>query len=334
MTEVFHGGDLDWAEEWFGKPARSWLDLSTCINPEPYPLPELDGAHWCSLPGRRAEVALRGAAAACYGVDDPALVVPTPGAQSLIQWLPQLTDRATVAVSGPTYGEHLRAWRSAGHDARVVPDLVAAREAGVVVVTNPNNPDGRGIEPALLEGLAAELAGRDGLLVVDEAFADTEPALSLAARAGLPGLVILRSFGKFFGLAGLRLGFALAPLKTAEALRRALGPWAVSGPALAIGTQALSDAGWIAATRRRLKERAARLDEISQGAGLQIIGGTDLFRLIQDSEAPALFEHLGRGGIFVRHFPERPEWLRFGLPDEAGFPRIAAALEGWRRARR
>lgn len=332
--ESYHGGDLDRARARFGEPDGGWLDLSTGINPEPYAVGDAEGADFASLPQPQACEVLMAAAAAYYGVNDPALVVPAPGTQALIQWLPRLCPPGPVAIVGPTYGGYLEPWRAAGHDVSMAPDLASAiDDAATVILANPNNPDGTSRQPAELGAAAQTLAGRGGRLIVDEAFADTEPGLSAASLTGMDGLVILRSFGKFFGLAGLRLGFALAPGDMALALRGALGPWAVSGPALAIGTRALADRSWIAATRARLSEGRARLDAMLADAGLGIIGGTDLFRLIADPAAPDLFQHLGHAGIFARHFPERPHWLRFGLPPTAGFPRLEAALKAWRKAK-
>jgi cobalamin biosynthetic protein CobC len=183
------------------------------------------------------------------------------------------------------------------------------------------------VAPDALRALAAALAARGGLLVVDEAFMDVGPVdASLASAAG-DGLVVLRSFGKFFGLAGLRLGFALAAPEQAARMRASLGPWPVAGPAIAVGAAALADAAWIAATRRSLAGAAQRLDGLLAAAGLDIVGGTSLYRLVRTSRAALLFEHLGRSGIMVRRFAHAPSWLRFGLPgEEAAWQRVSAAL--------
>jgi len=171
---------------------------------------------------------------------------------------------------------------------------------------------------------------RGGLLVVDEAFMDVgPPQASVAGEVMRGNIVVLRSFGKFFGLAGLRLGFAIAAPEMAARLRASLGPWAVSGPALAIGATALGDHAWIAAMREHLAAAAQRLDALLIAAGLQVVGGTTLFRLAQSPAAPRLFEALGRAGILVRRFADHPEWLRFGLPGgEAEWDRLARALAG------
>jgi cobalamin biosynthetic protein CobC len=320
-----HGGDLAAAEARFRR--KDFLDLSTGINPTPYPVGALPAACWSRLPG--SDAALRRAAAAHYGVRDPSCIVGAAGSQALIQLLPQLFPAKSATVIGPTYSELSRCWRDAGRAVADVPGIDALPpDCGIVVLANPNNPDGRVIAPDRLLELAAMLAGRDGMLIVDEAFADCDPSASLAPASGAPGLLVLRSFGKFFGLAGLRLGFALAPPALAETLRRALGPWPVSGPALAIGEIALADEAWIATTRRDLARQAAALDMALGHAGLEVIGSCALFRLVATERAAALAEHLGRRGVLVRAFAERPGWLRFGLPG-AAHERLAAALKSF-----
>ena len=229
----------------------------------------------------------------------------------------------------PSYGEFVRAAALAGHRVKAVRDLEACADADLVMAANPNNPDGRLFDKkALLALVQKNLRSRGGMLMVDEAFMDIGPPnASLAGEVAHGNVVVLRSFGKFFGLAGLRLGFALASPAVAARLRAALGPWAVSGPALAVGAKALADTAWIERTRRRLAQAARRLDAMLERAGLEIIGGTSLFRLARTPAADALFDHLGRAGIFVRTFPDNASWLRFGLPaNERAWRRLEAAL--------
>lgn len=324
-----HGGDLSAAEARFGRPADGWLDLSTAVSPFAYPLPPLDPTLWERLPDRGLDNALRAAAADFYGAAGIEQVAAAPGTQALIQLLPRLRPFSHVAVVGPTYGEHATCWSNAGHQVLSCETVDARGSADVVVVGNPNNPDGRCHDRDLLLGVADGLAGRGGLLVVDEAFADCLPGQSLAGQAR-PGLLVLRSFGKFFGLAGLRLGFAIGDPTLIRLLRSALGPWAVAGPALAVGRQALADHEWIATARQRLQDEAAALDVLLAGVGLSVIGGTPLFRLVNASRAWALYEHLGQRGILVRPFAAAPRWLRFGLPPGAvARQRLGAALKAW-----
>ena len=330
-AEEPHGGALVRARAAFPAAPLPWIDLSTGINPWPWALPPLPAELWTRLPEAGLDLAFRARAAEAVGAPGPAFVAAAPGTQALIQLLPRLVPPGTVAVVGPTYGEHAACWRLAGHRVADVPDLEAAVAAGaaVAVLVNPNNPDGRAVAPAAVLDAAAAQAARGGWLVVDEAFADALPVGSVAHAAGAPGLVVLRSFGKFYGLAGLRLGFALAAPEVAAVLRRALGPWAVPGPALAAGAAAYADRAWQAATRERLAAAAARLDGVLSGAGLRVLGGTPLFRL---AEAPAddaagIVRALAGAGILVRTFAAEPSRLRFGLPpDEAALARLAAAL--------
>ncbi len=225
----------------------------------------------------------------------------------------------------PTYAEHAACWAGAGH---AVTEVGAATEADadVLVLVNPNNPDGRSLPVAALLALAERQAARGGWLVVDEAFADGEPSGSLAPFAGTAGLIVLRSFGKFFGLAGLRLGVALATLDMTERLRTAIGPWAVSGPGLTVATAAFADREWSAATRTRLRAEAAGLDRLLTSADLTLVGGTGLFRLVAHRRASALYRALGEAGILVRRFERWPDWLRLGLPADADARRRLGAV--------
>lgn len=310
-----HGGDLTDAMAGWGAGDPPWLDLSTGINPHPWPVPaELRCEGWEALPSRAALDRLLAAAREAYGVSDGAAIVAAPGTQAVIQWLPRLAPPGPVAVVGPTYGEHAASWRAAGFAVREVATLPAARGARHVVVVNPNNPDGRLLAPDTLRTAATACAQEGGWLVVDESFVDLSPDRSVAAlAAGLP-VVVLRSFGKFHGLAGLRLGFAVAPVPIAREIAAALGPWAVSGPALTVGAAALADRAWTDAMRRRLAREAASLDAVLTGAGLALAGGTALFRLVRHPEAAALHARLAAAHIWCRRFPDEPDLLRFGLP--------------------
>jgi cobalamin biosynthetic protein CobC len=231
-------------------------------------------------------------------------------------------------VLGPTYTEHVRAAALVGHRAAEVATLRQLAGADLAVVVNPNNPDGRIVARADLLACAAELRSRGGVLVLDEAFVDVGSAgESLGGEVGLGNVVVLRSFGKFFGLAGLRLGFALAAPGTAARLKALLGPWAVSGAAVAVGEPALADRSWREATRALLAREARRLDELLTAVGLEVVGGTSLFRLMRTTAASELFHHLGRAGILARRFDEQPTWLRFGLPaNEDAWRRLRTAL--------
>lgn len=324
-----HGGDLFEAQARYGGEPQEWLDLSTGINPFPWPIPALlDARAWTRLPSRADAEALEATARAAYGVPDGAAIVPAPGTQALIQWLPRLAEPGLAAILGPTYSEHAGSWRAAGQavDEAQGPSDVPAHTRHIVVV-NPNNPDGRVLDRAALDALADACAARGGWLIVDESFADLDPAVSVVDATPNRPIVVLRSFGKFFGLAGVRLGFAVAQPAIAARIADALGPWAVSGPAVAVGRLALGDAAWGAATRARLRREAEALDAILTGAGLAVVGGTSLYRLVRHPDAARLHDRLASARIWVRRFDGAGDRLRFGLPaTRADRDRLAAAV--------
>jgi cobalamin biosynthetic protein CobC len=330
-SPLVHGGDLGGARRLFPGAPEPFIDLSTGINPFPYPVSPLSPAVFARLPEPDALARLVAVAAAAYGARSPDHVVPAPGTQILLPRVAALVPPGRAAVLAPTYAEHARAAALAGHRVQEVADPGELAGVDLAVMVNPNNPDGRLLDRPTLLAIADRLAP-GGLLVVDEAFMDVGVAdASLAGETGRPNIVVLRSFGKFFGLAGLRLGFALANPQTAARLAAALGPWAVAGPAIVIGTAALADVRWQRATRASLETLAHRLDSHLTDAGLPVVGGTTLFRLVQTGDAGALFGHLGRAGILVRRFAEQPAWLRFGLPAGAEeWHRLQVALAGFR----
>jgi cobalamin biosynthetic protein CobC len=328
MSNIAHGGRLSEARRLFPNVSESWLDLSTGINPQPYPLPQLPSECFTRLPEPKDLEALHTVAAEAYGVGDPTMVVAAPGTQILIELLPKLWRLPSVSVLVPTYMEHAYAWAKNGAKVHLSASFDELNNAAVAVLCNPNNPDGRRFVTERLLLLADALAARGGLLVVDETFADLEGGgLSVASALPHPALVILRSFGKAYGLAGLRLGFALAAPDRAELIRDALGPWAVSGPAITIGQEALGDRAWLVATSERLACEMRELDTCLSSCGLSVIGGTRLFRLVDAPNAPSIFARLGNAGIFIRRFAEWPTWLRFGQPGSAhNMRRLRAAL--------
>ena len=315
---VAHGGDLGDIRRRHPDAPQPWIDLSTGINPLPYPVIDLPADAWSRLPSHEAEQTLLAAAAQRYRCQ-PSQVIAAPGTQALIQTLPRLVARARVAIVGPTYAEHELNWRRHGHDVAVVADLEAA---DVVVVVNPDNPTGRLLPPQGLRAITARL------LIVDEAFIDLMPNEASLAGELPDNAIVLRSFGKTYGLAGLRLGFAIAPAPLAVRLRDELGPWAVSGPALSIGATALTDDTWLQAAAARLTGDARKLDALLVSAGFTVLGGTPLFRLASHPEAQEKVEDLARRGIHVRAFADRPTCVRFGLPrGDEEFRRLSAALQ-------
>ena len=316
-----HGGNLDVALQRFGGDACDWIDLSTGINRSPYPVGELPQAVWSALPSQSVIEALHRAAREAYGTSAP--VLATSGAQAAIQWLPHLASRGRVRILSPTYNEYAAVFAAAGWEVTEVSDLAALAGADIAVLANPNNPDGKQHEPTQL----LELLPQVGRLVVDESFADAVPELSLASHAERQGLLILRSFGKFFGLAGLRLGFAIGSEADIAALSSMAGPWPVSGPAIAIGERALRDHEWTRATSARLTRDCQRLDAEVANLGWALAGGTPLFRLYETGDAIRTQERLARAQIWSRVFSYHTGWLRLGLPgSEAEWARLSTAL--------
>jgi cobalamin biosynthesis protein CobC len=328
---IVHGGGLAAAARRFGGSPADWLDLSTGINPVPCETPALPSNVWHRLPDSDLFDAARQAAAAYYG-SGSILPLATPGTQAVIQLLPRLAgSTGRVAIVSPTFGEYARVFSANGFAVDVVGSIadIGSGYAAAVVV-NPNNPDGRCWCRDDLAALHDRLQADGGLLVVDEAFGDVLPEMSVAGQvSAMPGLVVLRSFGKFFGLAGLRLGFVIAGQDLLDSLADWLGPWAVSGPALAIAADLFrSDTD---AVRNRILGRKAALDVVLTNAGLATVGGTALFSLVETADAQTLWRHLAENHILVRRFDYKDNWLRVGLaPDETGDGWLAAALAGFR----
>ncbi|MBT3237340.1 MAG: threonine-phosphate decarboxylase [Rhodospirillaceae bacterium] len=328
QKEREHGGALANAAAIYGRDVGDWVDLSTGINPISYPIPVLSTEAWTRLPEANAHQAFQAVAADYLGVTDPHLITAAPGTQCLIQMLPGLRPVSNVAVISPTYNEHAHVWASFGHRVVEVSGLEQLDDSiDVVVVVNPNNPDGQTYQPDILLDLADTLSARGGWLVVDEAFADVTPEFSVASAAGRAGLVVLRSFGKFFGLAGLRLGMILGSREMQGMFDRHLGPWAVPGPALAIGTQAYTDHHWITETRQRLGRDRARLTSLLSNCGFDIVGATDLFVLAASDDATERYQRLAEDGILLRKFSYDETWLRVGLPGpQDHWDRLQASL--------
>lgn len=304
-----HGGGLDAAMARWGGARADWIDLSTGINPVPYPLPPLPAEAWTRLPDRTATRVLQTAARQFWRVPDGAAVLAAPGASALIAHIPLLMPPGGVAIPGPTYNEHEAAFRAAGWAVGDGPDAM--------VVVHPNNPDGR-------RWRAADLPF--AFTVIDESFCDVMPEESLIAEAARPGRIVLKSFGKFWGLAGLRLGFAIGDPGLLARLAEMLGPWPVSGPALAVGAAALGDRTWAGTAHSRLHADAGRLDGLMTAAGGAVEGGTDLFRLYRVSDAAAWQDRLARARIWSRTFPWSATWLRLGLPPPDRWAQVEGAL--------
>lgn len=311
-VERDHGGGLDAAIAKYGGTRTEWLDLSTGINPVPYPMPKLPADAWTALPDKGAFDRIILLARRFWNVPPEADILPTAGASAPIAALPRLKPAAQVRIPTPTYNEHAAAFNAAKWS---VDERGTSAEA--LVVVHPNNPDGAIWTASQLNA---------PLTVIDESFCDVIPDQSHIALSSRPGTIVLKSFGKFWGLAGLRLGFAIGDPVLISGLRDLLGPWNVSGPALAIGAEALSDPKWSDDTRTRLESDAAKLDALMAAQGSPLVGGTSLFRTYQVADAKAAQTQLAKHKIWSRIFPYANDWLRLGLPAPDRWSQLEAAL--------
>lgn len=306
-----HGGGLDRAIIRYGGQRGDWIDLSTGINPHPYEITGLTAGDWTELPDHGAFERLSNAARRFWNVPDGAAILPAPGASAIIARIPALAKSGTVQITPPTYNEHAAAFTSQGWSVQ------ANTPGDARVIVHPNNPDGR---------IWLESDVSAPLTVIDESFCDVTPDASLIHLADRPGVIVLKSFGKFWGLAGMRLGFAIGRPDVIGQLNALTGPWSVSGPALRVGTQALSDTGWADSMRARLADEASRLDTLLTTKGAEVVGGTSLFRLYQVDDAEKWRDRLAKTHIWSRIFPYSTTYLRLGLPPTNGWDRLEAAL--------
>ncbi|MFZ2994774.1 threonine-phosphate decarboxylase [Sphingobium sp.] len=321
-----HGGRLSDARKAFATAQLPWIDLSTGINPDPWPGAADVAIDWRHLPEAAALEGLEASAGRCFGAEGKHILA-LPGTEMGLRTLGALPLPPPFRHVSPGYSTHGQALpdsRAIGFDQLAI----EAERGGTILLANPANPDGRLIEPADLIAIAATLARSGGWLVVDEAFIDAHADASLIPHmSGTGQVIVLRSFGKFFGLAGVRLGFAVAAPAIIAQWRIALGSWPVSAAAIAIGAAAYGDADWIAATRIRLRLRADALDAVLRRHGLEPRGASPLFRLVE-CDAARLFEWLARRGILTRPFDYAPRWLRLGVPcDAEGLARLDRALD-------
>jgi len=319
-----HGGRLRRAARQYGIPQNDWQDLSTGINPNCWAVSPVPAEVWQSLPQDDDELDV--AAQSYYGSEK---LLAVAGSQAAIQTLPMLRTSSRVALVAPSFAEHALAWQRCGHQVASVPVteiLQAGADADVVVIINPNNPSGKFFNREALLILQAQLAVRGGWLVVDEAFMDATPEHSLASVSPRPGLIVLRSLGKFFGLAGARVGFVLAEQAILQPQAELLGPWTIAAPSRYVATQALRDVEWQIATRQALPLASDRLAKILAVAGLTPTGGCSLFQWVCCDDAAAIHQQLAQQGILTRLY-DAPHSLRFGLPrDEAHWAWLADAL--------
>ncbi|MDI1308188.1 MAG: threonine-phosphate decarboxylase CobD [Methylotenera sp.] len=327
-----HGGNLAAAAKRFNIPLEHWLDLSTGINPDGYPITEIPAAVWQKLP--LEDDGLIEAACEYYGCQ---LALPTAGSQAALQLLPQLRAASKVAMPKFMYQEHANAWQANGHEVikfDFFPDENIIQQADVLLLCNPNNPTATRFSVAELLSWHATLAARGGWLVVDEAFMDVTPEHGIAKHSHLKGLLVLRSLGKFFGLAGARVGFLLAEEQMLRQMQEFIGPWSITGPSRLIAKQALLDKAWQEKMRVKLTGDSQKLAVLLTKYKLTPMSGTALFQFVPTKDALALQQHLAQQGIWIRLFSDAPGLsaraaLRFGLPPTDGWARLESALKLW-----
>lgn len=330
MTDdLTHGGALDLVQTRFPNAPEPWIDLSTGINPWPYSYTDISSATLSALPTQTRYSACSDALADAINAPCEDVLLG-PGSELLIRLLPTVLSPRSVAIQAPSYADHAQAWRVAGIE--VIETSAPLHHAGtvdVLVICNPNNPDGLTHTPDELIDALEKQAQRGGWLIIDEAYCDLLPSLSLAPQGGRDGLIVLHSFGKFFGLPGLRLGAIIAPEPLRKKLHKRLGTWPVSGGALEIGARAYLDLEWQTETRLRLSRAREGLDQLLVNVAIKSISGTDLFRFIQtEDDAHTLWEHLALQGIYTRRFNWSRHHLRIGLPEnDLALQRLAMALK-------
>jgi cobalamin biosynthesis protein CobC len=318
-----HGGNIDRAALQFGIAKSDWLDLSTGVNPHVYPLPEIPAALWQRLPDDND--GLLEAAREFYGADS---LLAVSGSQAAIQSLPALRSPCRVAIPRVMYAEHAFNWQQYGHQLFCFdgePDEGLLQNVEVLVLCNPNNPTGQFYSVESLLSWHAILAAKNGWLLVDEAFMDCTPLLSLCAYTHLPGLIVLRSLGKFFGLAGARVGFVAAQPQLLHRLADKLGPWPIAGPARFVAREALSNTAWQVLARQRLLRSGGQLHDLLASYGFAPRGGCALFQWLPIAEAEHLHQDFAQFGIWLRFYAD---WsaLRFGLPADADWQRLENCL--------
>lgn len=318
-----HGGNLKYAAQQYGISHEAWLDLSTGINPNQYPIPDIPPNAWQWLPENYD--GLIESACEYYGCHS---LLPTAGTQAAIQILPRLRPACHIAMPENMYQEHAHAWQRNGHLVSLIekPNADILQQVDVLLLCNPNNPTGKRYSKNQLLSWHQQLAPRDGWLIVDEAFMDTSPEDSISSETHLFGLFVLRSLGKFFALAGARVGFLLGQKEVLAQAEEILGPWSIAGASRYIANHALKNHTWQNATRKALQENSQQLRKMLQQYGLPPQGGTDLFQYLSHSQAIAIHDALAKQGVWVRLFKETSA-LRFGLPESNQWNTLEHALK-------
>jgi len=347
---IIHGGQLSKVAKQFGIPEQEWLDLSTGIAPFSYAIPAISEKIWQDLP--TISPSLIRAAQQYYQAK---FCWPVAGSQQLIEKLPSLwNDKNSAIESGKKqhaylpkvgYKEHQRAWSLAGYQIHFYQDALPdnIEKNSIVVVINPNNPLTDTFSIQQLTQLKAHCQQQKALLIIDEAFADIFPSeFSFVPHLTnynennndsandneneSDDLIVLRSFGKFFGLAGIRIGFACTTEIWRDIIKESIGPWSINGPALFIAEQALQDTQWQIEQSLRLEKYSKKLQELLK---LHLpnasIKANALFITVFLDNAASVYEKLCQQGVYVRLTDEQNA-LRFGVGNDQQLLHLTGVL--------
>ncbi|MBX7145921.1 MAG: aminotransferase class I/II-fold pyridoxal phosphate-dependent enzyme [Alphaproteobacteria bacterium] len=326
-----HGGDLIYAKNYFGEPNHPWVDLSTGINPRSYPFSFIKNEKYQKLPSQNDISKLLEIARNYYQTPDQVDIIAGPGSQFFLQTLPLfLQEYKNISILTPTYNEYAKCWGSKNSKITYVKKITELkRDQQILIICNPNNPNGAIIDHNVILDTAQFLKKNKGILIIDEAFVDPIPEYSIVPLLHHSNIIVLKSFGKFFGLAGLRLGFMISAHPVIQQINHFLGPWPISHPAIEIGIKAFNDKVWINKTKNWLQITSKKIHSVFQTYNFKQYKGTALFTFINDSRAFSLYQCLGKKGIYTRIYKENPSWIRIGMPLPQTFKRLTKALSLW-----
>jgi cobalamin biosynthetic protein CobC len=340
-TTLIHGGQLNNVAKLFKRPLNEWLDLSTGISPISYPIPSIPQIIWQQLP--QTSNGLIEAAKRYYGTGN---IITTSGSQAVIARLPslylnytkRLPNKIDVWLPVVGYKEHERSWHDAGFNIKRYQNLPTFKDLklnAIVVVINPNNPTGELHQQHTLKALLKTVESLSGWLIIDEAFMDViTPNQTLIDLSTNKHLFVLRSIGKFFGLAGIRIGFLSAHSMWLLKLQQLSSPWEVNGPAQFIAEQALKDHTWQSAQRKTLIALSIKLEMLltetfadSTNNCLKNIevSGCGLFKTLVHPQATEIYQKFCHQGLYVRLCDENNA-LRFGIPDQKQYKTLEKLL--------
>ena len=304
---IHHGGDIDLAIKKYGGEREDWIDLSTGINGTSYPWQQSIKFELRNLPSNKLLVNLERAASAAYKVAENTETAAVSGAQQIISLLPIcLKSYNSVAILGPTYNEYEKAFKSSGIKAQTVSEVSKLSSSDIAIIVNPNNPTGKVIAEEILDDLSKKVR----ILIIDESF----KTFSSRRIQKFENVIQINSLGKFFGLAGVRLGFVSGPSDFIKSVRRMLGPWPISSIAAEIGTIALNDNTWISEMEKILLEGSNVLHKACSTKNWKLVGKTNLFHTYATSSSLEVEKQFAAHYIWIRTFDYSETWVRLGIP--------------------